>query len=64
MRKTNKQILVEVNEKREIVQNKNSRKSKLFGHLSRYNAFVNVIKEWKVLNKQTRSWFSVYIDKT
>ena len=53
-RKSNKEVLKEINEKRTILRVVGMRKVKLIGHLLRHNGFVTNIMEGRVLGKESR----------
>jgi hypothetical protein len=53
-RKSNEEVLKEINEKRTILRVVEMRKVKLIGHLLRHNSFVTNIMEGRVLGKESR----------
>jgi hypothetical protein len=53
-RKSNEEVLKEINEKRTILRVVGMRKVKLIGHLLRHNSFVTNIMEGRVLGKESR----------
>jgi hypothetical protein len=53
-RKSNEEVLKEINEKRTILRVVGMRKVKLIGHLMRHNGFVTNIMEGRVLGKESR----------
>jgi hypothetical protein len=53
-RKSNEEVLKEINEKRKILRVIGMRKVKFIGHLLRHNSFVTNIMEGRVLGKKNR----------
>jgi hypothetical protein len=53
-RKSNEEVLKEINEKRTILRVVEMRKVKFIGHLLRHNDFVTNIMEGRVLGKKNR----------
>ncbi|KAE9532958.1 hypothetical protein AGLY_009386 [Aphis glycines] len=53
-RKTNEHVLKDVREKRNIIKHILKKKTKLIGHLFRYNIFMKNIFEGKILRKRSR----------
>jgi hypothetical protein len=53
-KKSNKKVLEEVDERRQLMKSINSRKIKLVGHLMRNNDFITNIFEGKVAGKMTK----------
>lgn len=53
-KKTNQQILIEIVERRSLLENIMKRKVKLIGHLIRHNQFIGNIFEGRLLGRRSR----------